>query len=621
MMHSSDLKDINLEQALFNARILALLILILGLVVLLAWRMFELQVAQHSHYTTLSRHNSLRLRPLPPTRGLIYARQGELIADNRPTFRLELVPAEVDNLANTLQRLSHILTLSDDEIARFQKQRSRSLPTAAVPLKLNLSEAEVARFHLEKRHFPGVRLSTANTRVYPAGAALAHVLGYVGRINEQDLQRIVAANYQGTTHIGKTGIERYYETQLHGITGVARDEVDAQGRRIRTLEQQAPRMGRSLVLSIDLELQRLARSLLSEQSGAIVAMDPRNGEILALVSAPDFDPNLFVGGISYKAYAKLRDNPERPLFNRVLQGQYPPGSTIKPLTGLAGLEAQTIDFHQKMFAAGYYQIPNDARKYRDWRAGGHGWIDMDAAIAQSSDVYFYDLAYQLGIDTLSPFYARFGLGRKTGVDLPGEARGLIPSRGWKRGRYKQPWFPGDTLITGIGQGYMLATPLQLAKMTSCIAMRGRCPLPTLRKHPHPDAEPAQTQTPTITLKDPAHWDDIITAMEHVMQAPNGTAHASGADAAYRIAGKTGTSQVFGLKEGQKYDADTLPRKLRDHALFIGFAPVEAPRIAVAVVVEHGGHGSSAAAPKARQLMDAWLQRPLSAQHPDNDVQP
>lgn len=606
MARSSDIKDIYLEQAVFSSRMITLLVIILALVAGLTWRLLKLQVIDHTHYSTLSHNNRISLAPAPPTRGLIFDRNGTVLADNLPSFNLVINPKHNKNAAGTLQRLSKILDISELEVQQFNRLREVAYGSRDIPLKIDLSETEVARFHLDKREFPGVSITAHTRRYYPYGEVMAHVLGYVGRINERDKNIINTANYRGTTYIGKTGIERQFEDLLHGETGITTMEVDSRGRKIRTLNEALPKIGENLTLSIDLALQQKAHELMAGQSGAMIAMDPRNGEVLAMISEPGFDSNQFVTGMSNKDFAKLRDNKARPLFNRVTQGQYPPGSTIKPVTALAGLEAGITDVHQKMHATGYYQIPNDPRRYRDWRRDGHGWIDMDDAITQSSDVYFYDLSYRLGIDLLSEAYTDFGLGERSGIELRGETRGLVPDRQWKREKYNKPWFPGETLIVGIGQGYMLTSPLQLARMTSCIATRGTCPRPTLLKPKGDETSEKGVPSSSITLNNETHWDDIITAMEHVVHASNGTAYVAGRGAQYKMAGKTGTSQVFGLKEGEEYDEEKLPRHLRDHALFVGFAPVENPQIAVAVVIEHGGHGSSAAAPLARALMDHWL---------------
>ncbi len=602
------IKDIHLELRMFPRRVAALVLMCVLLVGALVARMVHLQVIGHAHYSDLATDNRVRLSPIPPTRGLIYDRRGVLLADNLPAFNLEIVPEQVEDLPNLLGRLGEVIELSEDDIQRFERLRRRSPAYRSLPIKTNLSEAEVARFMVARHRFDGVSVQARLQRHYPFGARFAHLLGYVGRINERELKRLDARNYRATTHIGKTGIEKYYESLLHGTVGVREDEVNSHGRRIRVIRETPPRPGESLVLSVDARLQAVATAALAGRSGAVVALDPRNGEVLALVSEPDFDPNLFVNGISRRDYARLRDDRERPLFNRALRGQYPPGSTVKPIVALAGLEAGVITPERRMFAGPYYELPGGGRRFRDWRKGGHGWVDLDRAIVRSCDVYFYDLSYRLGIDRLHDIYGRFGLGRPTGIDLPGELGGLLPSREWKRRRHKQAWYPGETVILGIGQGYLLATPLQLATMTGCIAMRGDCHRPHLLKARIASAVPADTgqlRGWRVTLRDPRHWDVIIDAMRHVVSSPEGTGRRI-ADAPYSIAGKTGTAQVFSLKEDEEYKAEKLARHMRDHAWFVGFAPVEDPRIAVAVIVEHAGHGGSVAAPVARRVMDAWL---------------
>lgn len=609
--HRGLLKDVHLERAIFSSRLLLLVFFILLLTGTLVYRLVDLQVWQHGRYSLMAQSNRVHLSPVPPSRGLIYDRNGKVLADNLPSYILEVIPEQVDDLPNTLSRLSEIIELSDDQVAAFMKLLKRSKKFRAIPLKLNLNEEEVARFYVDQFRFPGVSIEARENRYYPQGALFAHVLGYVGRISEADQKRLDKTNYRGTTHVGKTGIERYYEKLLHGSVGVREDEVNSKGRRLRTLSLTPGESGQDLVLTLDSRLQRAARDALGDESGSIVAMDPRTGEVLAMVSTPAFDPNLFVNGISFKNYGALRDNPERPLFNRSIKGRYPPGSTVKPVMALAGLDAGIMKAEDRMFAGSYYQLANDPRKYRDWKKTGHGWVNMDTAIAQSCDVYFYDLAFKLGIDRIDAVLGQFGLGKKTGIDLLGESPALLPTREWKRKKYKKPWYPGETLIVGIGQGYMLSTPLQLAKMTSCLAMRGSCHEPFLLKATQNNGEEGagaehQGEVSEVSAGDERQWDQVIAAMEHVMTGPTGTARKVAAGAKYRIAGKTGTSQVFGLKADEKYDAEKLRRKLHDHSLFVGFAPVEEPRIAIAVLVEHGGSGSRVAAPIARKVMDAWL---------------
>ena len=603
------IKDVYLERAMFSSRLLFLTFLVFVMTGVLALRAYKLQVVDYGHYSTLAKDNRLRLAPIAPARGIIYDRRGEVLADNRTAFNLEIVPAQVKDLGGALLRLRKLLGVTEDQIGKFQKLR-RGMPSfKSIPLRYNLSDEEVARFAVVRNQFPGVNIKTRLRRYYTRPKLTAHVVGYVGRINDRDLKSLDPYNYRGATHIGKSGIEKYYESLLRGQVGSRQEEINSRGRYIRTVSEKPPVAGSGLVLSLDSRLQQATYDALANyQSGAAVAMDPRNGEVLAAVSLPAFDANLFVNGISSKDYGRLRDDPDRPLYNRLVLGQYPPGSTIKPVTALAGLIEGVTSPDRRMFAGPYYTLPNSPRKYRDWKRGGHGWVDMDTALTQSCDVYFYDLAYKIGIDRMHDVFDQFGLGRKTGVDLIGEKKGLNPSRQWKRKARKARWFPGETVIVGIGQGYLLATPMQLVKMAGCLAMRGDCVQPHLLKSRF-SAEPLAfggVAHEEVKGASDGDWDTIIEAMAHVVSAPNGTAHRAFAGVSYAAAGKTGTAQVFGLAEGEKYEAEGLARHLRDHSLFIGFAPVDNPVIAVAVVVEHGGHGSRAAAPVARRVLDAWL---------------
>ncbi|MBK1691230.1 penicillin-binding protein 2 [Ectothiorhodospira mobilis] len=604
------LKNHHQEQRLFLTRVVIVAIGVVLLFGVLAVRMGLLQVVGHSHFATLSQNNRVRLEVLPPPRGLIYDRHGRLLAENRPAYQLEVIPEQVDDMDDTLERLSRIIPLSDVEIRRFRSLLERKRAFQSVPLKLNLDEDALADFAVNRHRFPGVDVHARVARHYPQGAVMAHVVGYVGRINERELAEVDADRYAGTTHIGKTGVERHYESVLHGEPGYQKVEVNAQGRVLRVLERHPPRPGRDLVLGIDVRLQRVAQEALSGHAGAVVAMDPHSGEVLAMVSLPGFDPNRFVHGISFSAYDALRTDRRQPLFNRALSGQYPPGSTLKPVIALAGLEHEVIRAGEVMHTHGYYTLPNHSRRYRDWK--NHGAVDMDKAITQSSDVYFYDLGHELGIDRLSGFLARFGLGKRTGIDSTGERPGILPSREWKQATHDQPWYPGETLITAIGQGYMLTTPMQMASVAATLATRGERVQPRLlRRYADPDGGSAHPLHPVplteVELNDPGNWAPVLESMEHVVHQRNGTAHgAIGSDLGYRMAGKTGTSQVFSLADGEEYDAEELAFYLRDHALFIGFAPAKDPRIAVAVVVEHGGSGGAVAAPVARRVMDAYL---------------
>jgi len=605
------IKDVHRERAMFASRMLFLVLVVFMLTGMLFLRAYSLQVIEYGHYSTLAKENRVRLTPMAPSRGLIYDRRGNLLAENQTAFNLEIIPGRVKNLGNTLLQLSKVLEVSNAEIVKFHKLR-RTVPSfQSVALLYNLSDEEVALFSLARDRFAGVEVVPRLQRFYPYGALTAHAIGYVGRINQRELETLDKRNYRGTNHIGKTGVEKYYEDQLHGQAGIREEEINSKGRYIRTLEQQPPVAGDGLVLSLDTRLQKVLADAFDEgQTGSAIAIDPRNGEVLAAVSVPSYDSNLFVNGISIKNYAKLRDDPERPLFNRMALGQYPPGSTIKPVTALAGLVNGVIPADKKFYAGPFYTLPNAKRKYRDWRKSGHGWVDMSQAITQSCDVYFYDLSFKVGIDRLHDMYAKFGLGLPSGIDLVGEKTGINPSQAWKKNKFGQVWFPGETIIAGIGQGYVLTTPLQLAAMTTCIAGRGRCTKPTFLKSRFSSQKDPQKLTDSnirvIEGLSAEYWDTIIDGMNNVTSAPNGTARRAFEGSSYTSGGKTGTAQVFGLAEDEEYDAQKLKRKLRDHSLYIGFAPLHDPVIAVAVIVEHGGHGSRVAAPIARKIMDAWL---------------
>jgi penicillin-binding protein 2 len=600
------------DQSRFSVRVLVSILVLLLLVLLLGGRMFTLQVGAHEHFTTLSENNRLRIEPIPPTRGLIYDRNGILLAENRPAYQLEVTVEQAGDLGHLLERLSGLVDLSPAEIVRFRASVRQRRPFQPVLLKSGLDDEAVARIAVARHELPGVEIEARPVRHYPQGADFAHVVGYVGRINEQDLRRLDTRNYAGTSHTGKTGVERHYEDILHGTTGHRQVEVNAQGRVIRELSVVAPVPGQDLFLSIDIDLQRAARDALASHDGALVAIDPATGEVLALVSKPGFDPNPFVNGISQRDFSALQSDPHNPLFNRALSGQYPPGSTLKPIVALAGLEENVTTAERRMFATGYYQLPGHERRYRDWRRGGHGWVDMNRAIVVSSDVYFYDLGHKLGIDRMAPMFGAFGIGSRVGIDATGERPGILPSREWKRSAQNMPWFPGETLITAIGQGYMLTTPLQLADVSSTLANRGQRVQTRLVRairdgaDGEPLAQPVRYLDPVIASD--AHWDVIQQALIDAVHARHGTAWGSigSTSPAYRIAGKTGTAQVFSLAQDQEYVESELDRSLWDHALFIGYAPADAPEIAVAVLVEHGGSGGRVAAPIARRVMDAHL---------------
>lgn len=605
------IKDHLQEAQSFKRRALAAATISVLLLFLLFGRLVYLQFFEFSHFASLSENNRVRLTPVVPNRGLIYDRNGVVLAENRPSYQLELIPEQIKDMAQTLRELGEIVSLDEAALKRFDKLLKHSRKFEAVPLRTKLNDEEVARLAVNRHRFPGVDVGARLGRYYPLGKHMAHVVGYVGRIDETELKRLDQTNYKGSTHIGKTGLERFYESQLHGNVGYKNVEVNVQGRELRVLEKVLPVPGNNLWLTLDVRLQLVAEAALKGYTGSVVVMEPEKGEVLAMASMPGFDPNLFVHGISYKKYQALRDSPERPLFNRSIMGQYPPGSTIKPFMGLGGLENKSIGYKEKISCKGYYLLPNEERRYRDWKRAGHGHVDMNASIAQSCDVYFYELAYRMGIDRMYAFMSKFGFGEKTGIDLLGERSGLMPSRKWKKRVKNKVWYPGETLIAGIGQGYVLATPLQLAAATSVLAMRGK----GIQAHLLAEIEAPQSREKTViewpereplTLHRTQNWARVIKGMVSVMHGARGTARRSAVGLDFKMAGKTGTAQVFGIAQDARYDEKAIAKKLRDHALFIGFAPYENPEIVVAVIAENGGHGSGVAAPIARKIIDEWL---------------
>lgn len=602
-------KDNTAESELFFRRALVMVLAVFLGLLAVASRLVYLQVLNHERFTTLADGNRIRVQPLLPTRGFIFDRNGVLLAENLASYHLEITREQIQDLDATLEELRQRIELTDADVERFRKMVRRTPGYIGVPLRFGLTDEEIARLAIDLYRFPGVEIKADLTRRYPLGSLGVHAIGYVGRIDEGEMRRIDPGQYSGSTHIGKVGAERSHEDLLRGRTGWQQVETNAEGRPLRVLSRTPPTPGQHLYLSIDIRLQAVAEKALEGYNGAIVALDPRNGEILALASQPVYDPNPFVNGIDFASYRELNTSKDKPLLNRALRGMYPPGSTIKPLMALTGLEYGVINRYNGVFCRGFYQLPGSSHRFRDWKRSGHGSVSMDRAIAQSCDVYFYDLALKLGIDRTHQFLDQFSLGRPTGIDLPGEKGGVLPSQAWKRQSYNQNWFAGDTLSAGIGQGYFLATPLQLAHSTAAIAQRGVHFQPRIL---HASEDPgtrvktlAEPQPlPPIKVRDPRFWDTIITGMVHVIEG--GTAHKIGIGAKYRIAGKTGTAQVFTLGQSERYNAKRLAKHLLDHALFVAFAPVEDPRIAVAVIAEHGGGGSSTAAPIARKVMDAWL---------------
>ncbi|WP_422421234.1 penicillin-binding protein 2 [Pseudomonas sp. GZD-222] len=601
------LKDHEKDARMVRSRVVVGAVAIVLLICVLIARLYYLQVIQYDYHSTLSENNRVHVQPIPPTRGLIFDRNGVIIADNRPSFSLSMTRERSGDWQQVLDVIVEVLELTPDDRTLFEKRmRQGRRPFEPVPILFELTEEQIARIAVNQFRLPGVEVVAQLVRHYPQGAHFAHSVGYVGRINEKELKSLDPVNYSGTHHIGKTGIERFYEPELHGQVGYEEVETNARGRVLRVLKRTDPIPGKDIVLSLDIKLQEAAEAALGGRRGAIVALDPNTGEVLAMVSQPSFDPNPFVTGISFKAYADLRDSIDRPLFNRVLRGLYPPGSTIKPAVAIAGLDSGVVTASSRVFDPGYYQLPNYDHKYRNWNRSGDGWVDLDLAIMRSNDTYFYDLAHKMGIDRLSSYMNKFGLGQKVSLDMFEESAGLMPTREWKRATRRQAWFPGETLILGIGQGYMQTTPLQMAQAIALIASKGKWNRPHLAKTieglPPVDDNPMED----IVLRDKSDWARVTHGMEQVMHNARGTARAAAAGAQYRIAGKSGTAQVVAIKQGEKYDRNKVQERHRDHALFVGFAPAENPKIVVSVMIENGEAGGRVAAPVMRQVMDAWL---------------
>ncbi len=608
-MRLTSLEERQREQRLVTNRALVAGAVVIAGLLLLCVRLLHLQVDRHEHFSVLSMENRVKIQPVPPTRGLIYDAKGVLLADNHPTFALEITIEKVEDLAATIDDLAKIIPIEASDRARFERLKRQRMRFQSVPIRLNLSHKEVARFAVNSYRFPGVDVRAELIRTYPFAEATAHVLGYVGRINEREMSQIDTSNYAGTHFIGKGGLEKAHEDVLHGKVGYQQVEVNARGRILRTLESTPPTSGQDIFLSLDMTLQQAAIDALGDRRGAVVAIDPRDGSVLAMVSKPSYDPNRFVEGISGKEYNALLHSIDKPLFDRAARGQYPPGSTVKPFIGLGGLATGVTTAHKTVYCSGAFSLPGQSHRFRCWRKGGHGTVDLEKSIIESCDVYFYSLANQMGIDRLHSFLSQFGFGSRTGIDVAGELAGLLPSREWKQRVRKQTWYPGETLIVGIGQGSFLATPLQLAVATATIANRGRLIVPRLARASRFPGAATETPFPVISRQinvgNSRYWDQVIAAMTQVVESPRGTAKRIRSPE-YRIAGKTGTSQVFTLGQKQTYNAAKTPERMRDHALFVAFAPVEAPRIAVAVLVENGGHGGSDAAPVARRVMDVYL---------------
>ena len=584
----------------------------------------DLQISNFSYYSTKSNNNRIEIIPIPPSRGMIYDRNGTPLAINNITYQLNIVPDKTKNLNEQFEQLKTIVDLTDEDIENFQKERRNYRAHRPVPLKENLTEKQIARFIVDQHRFPFVSIVKIQHRYYPYGASLTHILGYISKINTQDKQRLEeenkASDYVATFNIGKMGIERYYEDVLHGMAGNEKVEVNSRGRIVRLLEQHPPQAGEDIYLSINLKLQLYIESLLAGRKASVVAIDPNNGEVLAMVSSPSYDSNDFVGGISSKKYSELLNDPSKPLFNRALLGAYPPASTVKPFISIAALSEGVVSPKSVVNDPGWWQLPGTERRYRDWLKWGHGHVDVLRAIEESVDTYFYQVAYDMGIDRLNLWMTKFGYGERTGIDISAneETRAVMPSREWKLKRHKKSWLQGDTIPVGIGQGYWTATPMQMAKALTTLINNGKTFTPHFLLYKKSDIINTNQNQPTIdpekyvetnSLVDvnPAYWALAKEGMHRVMFGARGTARKVYAGAKYQAAGKSGTAQVYGLKENETYNAHKIPEHLRDHALFIAYAPYDKPKIALAIVLENGGGGSSNGGAVARKILDYYLE--------------
>lgn len=618
----AELKNYLHEQYYFRLRLGFAALAVLSLFALLAFRFSYLQLKQYEHYQTLAENNRISLVPIIPNRGLIIDKNGVILAHNFFVYTLEITPAKIKNLEETITELSQLVEVSSLDRKRFKKFLEQSHSFESIPIRTHLNEIEAARFAVNHYRFPGVEIKSRLFRHYPLGKLGSHMVGYIGRINDKDLENLEKSgnlsNYKGSDHIGKSGLEQFYEKYLHGTTGLQQVEIDADGHAVRVLSSSPPIPGDNIILSADSKLQEIAETAFGERRGALVAINPKTGEVLSYVSQPTFDPNLFVDGIDADNWKQLNESLDKPLINRPLRGVYPPGSTFKPFVALAGLEAGKRTPPFSIHDPGYYALPGSSHRYRDWKPGGHGTVDIQKAITISCDTFFYGLAMELGIDNLTAFVRHFGFGRKSDFDIKGEIEGLLPTPEWKMRRFKQQWYPGETVIVGIGQGYTLVTPLQLAQATAILANNGVAMRPHLVTQVQ-NALSGKNQIIAPVVQDkielnPGNIEIVKRGMTDVT-LPGGTAASVGANAGYAIAAKTGTAQVIGIKQNEKYNEHNIDERHRDHALFIAYAPAEDPQIALAVIVENGGHGGSAAGPIARKVMDYYLLGKLPAAEP------
>ena len=608
-MNEEAFSDPARERQIFVGRVLLASLLMLAFTAILIARYFDLQINQHQDFVTQSDNNRVHMRPNPPARGVIYDRNGEMLADNQSVSNLTIIRERSNDLEKLIENIGTLVPLSESDVTRFYKRLKRRRPFEQTPIKFNLSEEEQAILAVNEHRLDGVKVSARLSRFYPKRDLFAHVVGYVGRINEREISLIDPIQYSGTDSIGKVGLEKFYENSLLGSVGSEHVETNARGRVMRVLNKVDPDSGSDLVLHVDSNLQQIAFDAFAGERGALVAMDVKTGGVLAMVSAPSYDANLFVSGISQKNYSELLNSADNPMFNRAIQGQYPPGSTVKPLFGLIALDNKTVSPSTRIEDPGFFFMEGIERPWRDHNSerGGHGkGVDLAKAIIESCDVFFYKMGIKTGINILSSNSSAFGLGAKTGIDLPGESTGIMPSRAWKKENRNASWFNGDTINMSIGQGFMLSTPLQLAVMTARIASKGKIIEPRLVKSVGGiDLVPAKTKQ--IKEIDPKYWDYIHDSMKGVVHSARGTATSINRGLTYTMAGKTGTAQVVSISADEDYDKSKLNKRQWDHALFIAFAPFDDPQIAVGLIVENGEHGSSAAAPIARSVIDAYLQ--------------
>ena len=597
------------EKKVFRSRVIFSGVIMLSMTLILTLRLFNLQITKHDFYVEEALGNQMQNLPITPIRGDILDRNGKILATNEFGYRLTITPEKVTNLNDTLVELEINDYIDTIDIEKFKKNLNRFKKFHNIPIKFNLPESLASSF-LVNNQMPGVEIEPYFHRVYPYGSSSSHLIGYVAAMSKEDKSKYDKKNYAGTSFVGKIGIERQYENLLHGRSGIKQIERNVAGRVVDSKVITPSIPGQDVYLNIDIELQIKAESLLGDTRGVIALIDVTDGSVISLVSTPSFNPNWFVDGISVKQYDELKNNEDLPLFDRSTKGLYPPGSTIKPMVALAGLEQKNITIKHTTFCPGFYKLSNYSRKFNDWKRTGHGSVDTIEAIAQSCDVFFYDLAYKMGIDQIHESLSLFQFGKKTGIDIPGELGGILPSREWKKLNKDEPWYRGETLITGIGQGFMTASPMQLALATGAIANKGQLYIPRVLMHTQSKNgetyHETQVQSKQIPIKDISNWDLIEKAMRQTVYGKLGTAKRLNNKLSYTLAGKTGTAQVFGLDPEEKYIAANIDEKLRDHALFTGYAPIENPKVAIAIIVENAGSGSSKAAPLARALLDEYF---------------